>query len=217
MGSLTLITDHSAMPDSGACRFQYVDRTCDRASREHLFNSDGSMNPHAWLGPADESGQFKNTRCRVDKCGRLRLAKMHASFGPEYLPEEPKTQAVGGMRLEQEGKMQDFFLPMAKPVHAVDLIPAVQAWDAFSAQVRDTIVRKSQGYGDAWRRQGYMGNLARVLSKSARLDNMLWCDVDQGMTDGPDTQESVTETLVDLGAMAAFTVANLEEGNRWGR
>lgn len=107
--------------------------------------------------------------------------------------------------------------PITRDVHANDLIPAVQAWDAYSEHVRKLIVRKSAGYGNAWERQGYMGNLSRVLSKSARLENMMWRDPgDEEFGTGTALDESVLDTLWDLGALCAFTVANIEEGNRWG-
>lgn len=107
--------------------------------------------------------------------------------------------------------------PITRDVHANDLIPAVQAWDAYSEHVRKLIVRKSAGYRNAWERQGYMGNLGRVLSKSARLENMMWRDPgDEEFGTGTALDESVLDTLWDLGALCAFTVANIEEGNRWG-
>lgn len=109
-----------------------------------------------------------------------------------------------------------------RPVQATDLIPAVQAWDAYSAQVRELIIKKSEGYGNAWQAQGYMGNLGRVLSKVSRLKSLLWKDTGPDFSvalDGSDRDpqaESVIDTLRDLGAVAAFAVANLDEGNRWG-
>lgn len=160
---------------------------------------------HAWLGPLSERG-VGDSPCRVKTCGLLKSALVHRGMDPEFLTGIPDPE--------------ELFRPVARPVHATDLIPAVQAWDSYSAQVRDIIVRKSEGYGDAWQAQGYMGNLARVMSKEARLRNMLWGD----NTDGDYSEgevhpeyESVMDTLVDLGALAAFMVSNLEEGNRWGR
>jgi hypothetical protein len=69
--------------------------------------------------------------------------------------------------------------------------------------------QKSVGYGDAWRQQGYMGNLARVLSKSARLRNLAWRD---GMAD----EQAMEAELLDIINIAAMGLTNLRAGNRWG-
>ena len=109
-------------------------------------------------------------------------------------------------------------LRQAREVHAHDLIPAVQAWDHHSEAIRELIIKKSAAYGNAWERQGYMGNLARVLSKAARLENMVWQDYtpeNEGQEEPGG--ESVLDTLQDLAALTAFFVANLDGGNRWGR
>lgn len=72
---------------------------------------------------------------------------------------------------------------------------------------------KNESYGDAWRKRGYMGNLARVLNKSDRLQNMMW----QDNGDAPEAfSESVEDTLIDLINISAFMYINLREGNRWG-
>lgn len=97
-----------------------------------------------------------------------------------------------------------------------EVVPlAAVAWDKYAEKVRELILAKSQDYGNAWVAQGYMGNLARVLSKEARLKNMLWRD-DPDRYHRDEHGESVQDTLYDLGALAAFLVANLEKDNRWG-
>jgi hypothetical protein len=72
--------------------------------------------------------------------------------------------------------------------------------------------RKAQNYGEAWRSQGYTGNVARVLSKVGRLKNMLW-------RDNPieDAAETVVDTLEDLCLIAMFAIINYKEKNRWGK
>lgn len=76
---------------------------------------------------------------------------------------------------------------------------------------------KNASYGDAWKSQGYMGNLARIQSKNARLRHMLWCDPDG---DAPPIEqpdgEAVRDTLLDLVNLAGFMLLNWEAGNRWG-
>lgn len=81
---------------------------------------------------------------------------------------------------------------------------------------------KDRKYGGAWRLQGYMGNLARLKSKMARLDNMLWRDPDGNGYPIPSLdiaggEETVTDTLVDIVNIAAMMAANWNDDNRWGR
>lgn len=70
---------------------------------------------------------------------------------------------------------------------------------------------KARTYGEAFRSQGYMGNVARVLSKAARLKMMMWRDLSL-----EDSRESVTDTLEDLINIAAFALINYRDGNKWG-
>lgn len=70
--------------------------------------------------------------------------------------------------------------------------------------------RKAQTYRDTWSDQGYMGNVGRVLSKASRMRNMLWRDYPI------DDIESVEDTLLDLVNLAAFTLINRRERNKWG-
>lgn len=72
---------------------------------------------------------------------------------------------------------------------------------------------KDRQYGGAWREQGWMGNLARIMSKTARLRNMLWRDSFSESYSG----ERVQDTLQDLINLCAFTLLNMQGGNRWGR
>lgn len=71
--------------------------------------------------------------------------------------------------------------------------------------------RKAQTYGSAFRSQGYMGNVARVLSKVARLKKMLWRDFQV-----EDSEESVMDTALDLINLAAFFIINYTDRNKWG-
>ena len=72
--------------------------------------------------------------------------------------------------------------------------------------------RKASTYGDAFRSQGYMGNVARVLSKAARLKNMMWRDF--GIDDA---EESVDDTVVDLINLCCFFLINRTDRNKWGK
>lgn len=76
---------------------------------------------------------------------------------------------------------------------------------------------KDAGYGQAWRAQGYIGNIGRVLSKSERLRNLAWKDSEEGMADPhPAEMAAIEEELRDIVNIAAFALVNLRSGNRWG-
>lgn len=74
------------------------------------------------------------------------------------------------------------------------------------------MLRKAQGYGPAWREQGYMGQTARILSKASRLKNLLWrtLPVDNA-------EETVDETVRDLINLCVFFLLNRGQENQWGR
>lgn len=99
---------------------------------------------------------------------------------------------------------------------------AASVWQGHADAVQALLKRK-KAYGDAWKAQGYMGNIGRVLSKCSRLRNLLWSDnvpdlsVSEEAEDERGTEvETVLDTLYDLSALCAFAIANIEEGNRWG-
>lgn len=70
---------------------------------------------------------------------------------------------------------------------------------------------KNEVYQDAWRRQGWRGNLARILSKSDRLRAMLWRSE---RLDG--NGEPAEETAKDLMTLACFFLINFKKENEWG-
>ena len=201
-------------PDREACYFlpRSGEDFCMGLEKDHLVDREGTVRPHPCHVP-DLAGQggtsVSNPQCQLKVCRAYRLAKVHDGFKPVLV--EPEEE-----RGPKEAPIPRMLFANQKPLTIEDTIPAVAAWDAYSAQVRDLIVRKSQGYGDAWRRQGYMGNLARVLSKAARLENLAWNDLTNEVAKAIGS-ESIEDTLRDLGALCAFTLDNIEEGNRWGR
>lgn len=73
--------------------------------------------------------------------------------------------------------------------------------------------RKARTYGEAYRSQGYMGNVARVLSKASRLKNMVWTD---GTFQTEDSEETVMDTMYDLINLASFFIINYMDRNKWG-
>jgi hypothetical protein len=95
-------------------------------------------------------------------------------------------------------------------------VPAAVAFVAHADAVLALVRKKDETYGGAWQRQGYMGNMARILSKTARLENMVWRDQTEVNEAPGEADESVMDTLHDLMALCAFMADNIEEGNRWG-
>lgn len=78
-------------------------------------------------------------------------------------------------------------------------------------EILQTVVEKNSLYGGAWRQQGWMGNLARMMSKVARLRSMCW------RSDPVNSQsETVEDTARDLIAIAGFFLINRRDCNRWG-
>lgn len=71
---------------------------------------------------------------------------------------------------------------------------------------------KSAGYGDAWRQQGWMGNLARIFSKTSRLKNLLWQTSAKEVHD-----EAVEDTALDMINLCVFFLLNRGADNRWGK
>lgn len=124
----------------------------------------------------------------------------------------PDTRVCGKVRDAHETTTKRIpTLPNLSPNPAQS--EAETAFAAYAEAVQALVRAKDQAYGGAWRKQGYMGNLARIMSKTARLEAMLWSD--NAIPEAVD--EAVTDTLKDLMALAAFMAANIEDGNQWGR
>lgn len=81
----------------------------------------------------------------------------------------------------------------------------------WSNHLLQLVLRKNQSYGDAWRAQGWMGNLSRIMSKGHRLRNMLWQSFEEESAD-----EAVEDTAQDLAVLSFFFVMNRRNQNRWG-
>lgn len=125
-------------------------------------------------------------------------------------PSEAIKKMMAGM--SSTGQREQFWPGSAEAV-----------WQAHAEAVA-ALLKKKQAYGDAWKEQGYMGNLARILGKTSRLKNMLWSDMAPDLSVPEDAEdekgtevESVLDTLYDLSALCALAIANIQEGNRWGQ
>lgn len=77
------------------------------------------------------------------------------------------------------------------------------------------VTEKDRAYAGAWRRQGYMGNVSRVLSKVERLRELVWGDDVMALGDTVGG-ETVEDTLLDLINLSAMTLHNFRAGDRWG-
>lgn len=75
-----------------------------------------------------------------------------------------------------------------------------------------TLHAKNGAYGDAWRAQGWRGNLARIMSKTSRLRTMLWRTTPARDSVG----EPVVDTLQDLINLCVFMTLNRKDENEWG-
>lgn len=131
-------------------------------------------------------------------------------------PGEPFVNPLGKAFEQMQGMLVP--LKVAAEIRFPDH-PTVQGVAAYFEECTELVRTKNAMYGDAWKRQGYMGNLGRVLSKTARLEAMLWRD--QGYADTAEeikeTDESIEDTLRDLANLTAFMYRNYQDGNRWGK
>ena len=71
---------------------------------------------------------------------------------------------------------------------------------------------KNADYGDAWKLQGWRGNLSRIFEKDQRLRTLLW----RGEAVPPHVRENVRETAIDMMNTLAFFVMNHDAGVEWG-
>jgi hypothetical protein len=87
-----------------------------------------------------------------------------------------------------------------------------QIWDVYAGAIQ-TFDKKNQDYGDAWRRNGWRGNLSRVFEKADRVRNLVWRADPRVPAVG---DEAAVETLQDMLNTIAFAIINLREEVEWG-
>lgn len=87
-----------------------------------------------------------------------------------------------------------------------------QVWDVYAKAIR-VFDNKNTDYGDAWRRNGWRGNLSRVFEKADRVRNLVWRADPRVPAVG---DEAAVETLRDMLNTIAFAIINLEEEVEWG-
>jgi hypothetical protein len=87
-----------------------------------------------------------------------------------------------------------------------------QVWDVF-AKAMETFDKKNADYGDAWKTNGWRGNLSRIFEKVQRVRNLAWRPDPRVPAVG---DEQVLETLQDLLNTTAFAIINMIEEREYG-
>lgn len=87
-----------------------------------------------------------------------------------------------------------------------------QVWDVFAKAI-ETFDKKNADYGDAWRTNGWRGNLSRIFEKVQRVRNLAWRPDPRVPAVG---DEQVLETLQDLLNTTAFAIINMIEEVEYG-
>lgn len=81
------------------------------------------------------------------------------------------------------------------------------------ADALDLFARKNADYGDAWRRNGWRGNLSRIFEKADRVRHLVWRADPRVPAVG---DEAAVQTLKDMLNTIAFAIINLEEEVEFG-
>lgn len=87
-----------------------------------------------------------------------------------------------------------------------------QVWDVFAKAI-EKFDQKNHDYGDAWRTNGWRGNLSRVFEKVQRVRHLTWRPDPRVPAVG---DEQVLDTLQDLLNSTAFAIINLIEEVEYG-
>lgn len=87
-----------------------------------------------------------------------------------------------------------------------------QVWDVY-AKAMQVFDSKNADYGDAWRTNGWRGNLSRIFEKTQRVRNLAWRPDPRVPAVG---DEQVLETLQDLLNTTAFAIINMVEEVEYG-
>ena len=94
---------------------------------------------------------------------------------------------------------------------AVKGASTLEAMAHVMSQMLQVVEKKNLFYGDAWQKQGWMGNSARILSKASRLKEMVWKDFE--VSGG---EETIDETVSDMMNLCMFFLMNRGQENKWG-
>lgn len=153
--------------------------------------------------------------------GSYASPSVQVAFDGAYMGESPDMyETAEGERREKVQRLEVELLKAREDqVAHGDPMPLQDVRNVVGDALR-LLESKNVSYRDAWRKQGYMGNLSRVQSKAERLKSMLWRDADGDGYPLPANYtrdgETIVDTLLDLINLSAFTVVNWTEENRWG-
>jgi hypothetical protein len=227
----------------GRCRFTYGNALCDRQpdgsyhlGYEPVYDNETGfkVTSHPFVAEPERTSRdvcgFPYVGPPDARCG-LRAADhqdylTHEEYSLRHIAEARARRGSGGNLI---GTLKDIRFPRVGPIKGLPIVPAPEreqfwpgsaegVWQGHADAVQ-ALLKTKQAYGNAWREQGYMGNLARIMSKASRLRNMLWRDgtwVGTGGEESAEEKESAVDTLLDLSALCALMAANLEDENRWG-
>lgn len=87
-----------------------------------------------------------------------------------------------------------------------------QVWDVY-AKAMEVFDKKNADYGDAWRTNGWRGNLSRIFEKTQRVRNLAWRADPRVPAVG---DEQVLETLQDMLNTIAFAIINMIDEVEYG-
>jgi hypothetical protein len=113
--------------------------------------------------------------------------------------------------VESTGKTPVLVLKMPNGMEGTEAAATLISLASVFNEALTVAHHKNAMYGSAWRRQGWMGNLARVMSKGERLKNLLWRDHEKS-----GAEEAATDTALDMVNIMGFFMINRSESNKWG-
>lgn len=130
---------------------------------------------------------------------------------PSVILERARGKFAGN---REANEVLDYLQQYIRPVEEyTESTPTYQAVAQVFQECLRLIEKKTPGYGRAWQEQGWMGNLARIMSKNSRLKNMLW----RGrLNQMQSADEPIEDTALDLINLCAFFLINRHIDNEWG-
>lgn len=214
---------YSSPNGQGLCTYAFEEAVCGHPMTGYVHLSKGSLiTSHPFRSAPGVPGVAGCVWEYGDrKCGST--PQMHFSNNLPFqiqveFPVAP--DPVGDYLAEKADHAYETYHGASFPVDYPDPTTA-QVVAMFHDRALRLAVDKDQAYRKAWVEQGYIGNVARILSKASRLRNMVWCDQASDLPPevaAPTEQEEETlrDTLLDMANLCAFAAHNMAQGNRWG-